>query len=104
MSRRAQSLAAAVADAGVAAPDDMVAEVAGPPFSRTEAAAAIGLGLLALLIAGLMALLLAALSEEHRLSAQQIGLTAMLESLSIGVVTSLSGILLKPVRLRTIAA
>ena len=59
------------------APDDMVAEVAGPPFSPTEAAAAIALGLIALLIAGLMSLLLAALAEEHRLSASGIGLAAM---------------------------
>jgi len=85
------------------APDDMVDEVAGPPFTPVEAAAAIGLGLLALLISGLMGLLLAALSEEGRLSASGIGLTAMLEALSTGVVTSAAAMLLKPVRLRAIA-
>ncbi|THD81758.1 MAG: hypothetical protein E7812_02770 [Phenylobacterium sp.] len=85
-------------------PDDLVAEVAGPPFTPTEAAASIGLGLLALLISGLMGLLLAALVEEHRLTASGIGLTVMLEALTTGVVTSLAGMVLKPVRLRTIAA
>ena len=85
------------------APDDVVDEVAGPPFTPAEAAAAIALGLLALLISGLMGLLLGALAEEGRLSASGIGLTAMLEALSTGVVTSAAGILLKPVRLRPIA-
>lgn len=86
------------------APDDVVDEVAGPPFSPTEAAAAIALGLIALLIAGLMGLLLAALADEGRLSAPGIGLAAMLEALSTGLVTGAAGIVLKPVRLRTIAA
>jgi hypothetical protein len=99
MSLRPRSLSSAA----VEAPDDMVAEVAGPPFTATEAAAAIALGLLALLIAGLMGLLLAALSEEGRLSASGIGLTAMLEALSTGVVTGAAGIVLKPVRLRAVA-
>jgi hypothetical protein len=84
------------------APDDMVAEVAGPPFSPVEAGAAIGLGVLALLIAGLFGLLLAALAEEHRISASGIGFVTMLEALTTGLVTSLAGILLKPVRLKTI--
>jgi hypothetical protein len=81
----------------------MVDEVAGAPFTPVEAAACIALGLLALLIAGLMGLLLAALVEERRLTASGIGLTAMLEALSTGVVTSLAGIVLKPVRLRRVA-
>jgi len=88
-----------------AAEDDLVVhEVAGPPFTPVEAAAAIGLGLLALLISGLMGLLLAALAEEGRLSASGIGLTAMLEALSTALVTGAAGIVLKPVRLRAIAA
>ncbi|MGZ6015789.1 MAG: hypothetical protein ACXWKM_08585 [Phenylobacterium sp.] len=80
-----------------------VAEVAGLPFTATEAGAAIGLGLLALLISGLMGLLLADLAQSGRLSAQGIGLTAMLEALSTGLVTGAAGVVLKPVRLRTIA-
>lgn len=83
---------------------DSVAEVAGPPFNPTEAAAAISLGVLALLVAGVFSLLLAALAEEHRLSASGIGLAAMLEALSTAVVTGGAGIVLKPVRLRAIAA
>ena len=86
------------------APDDMVDEIAGPPFSPVEAGAAIGIGVLALLISGLMSLLLAALVGEHRLSPSGIGLSAMLEALTTAVVTGGAGILFKPVRLRTIAA
>jgi hypothetical protein len=103
MRRRPGSLSSAAAQAGPA-PDDMVDEVAGPPYTPTEASAAIALGLLALLISGLMGLLLATLSEEGRLSASGIGLTAMLEALSTGLVTGAAGILLKPVRLRAVAA
>jgi hypothetical protein len=83
---------------------DSVDEVAGPPFTPSESAAAIAIGLLALLISGLMGLLLATLVQEGRLTAPGIGLTAMLEALSTGLVTGLAGIVLKPVRLRTIAA
>jgi hypothetical protein len=103
MTRRSSRSAAALG-AHRPAPDNTVDEVAGAPFVPSEAAAAIALGLLALLISGLMGLLLATLSEEGRLSASGIGLTAMLEALSTGVVTSAAGILLKPVRLRAIAA
>jgi hypothetical protein len=85
------------------APDDTVAEVAGPPFTPLEAGAAISLGVLALLVAGLFGLLLAALAEEHRISAAGIGLITMVEALSTGLVTSLAGILFKPVRLKTVA-
>jgi hypothetical protein len=84
------------------APDSRVAEVAGPPFTPAEAAAAIGLGVLALLIAGLFGLLLAALAEEHRISASGIGFVTMLEALSTGLVTSLAGIFFKPRRLKAI--
>jgi hypothetical protein len=100
---RALSRAAVGTKPGLA-PDDGVEEVAGPPFSPTEAAAAIALGLITLLISGLFGLLLATLADEGRLSAPGIGLTAMLEALSTGLVTGAAGIVLKPVRLRTIAA
>jgi hypothetical protein len=83
---------------------ETVAEVAGQPFTARETAAAIGLGVIALLISGLLALLLSTLAEEHRLSASGIGLTAMLEALSTGLTTGLAGILLKPRRLRFTAA
>ena len=65
MNLRPRALApAAVGAKSGSAPDDAIDEVAGPPFSPTEAAAAIALGLIALLIAGLMGLLLAALAVE----------------------------------------
>jgi hypothetical protein len=82
----------------------VVLEVAGPPYTPTETASAVLLGVLALLIAGLLGLLLSALAEEHRLATSGIGLAAMLEALSTGLVTGLAGIVLKPVRLRPIAA
>jgi hypothetical protein len=82
---------------------DTVQEVAGQDFTAVETGGAIALGVIALLIAGLMPLLLSALTEEHRLSASGIGLTAMLEALSTGVVTGVAGIILKPRRLRLIA-
>lgn len=103
MTRQPRSLsAAAVATPAGRAPDDVVDEVAGPPFTPTEAAAAVGIGLLALLVSGLFGLLLAALVEEGRLSAAGIGRTAMLEALSTGLVTGGAGILLRPARLRVI--
>jgi hypothetical protein len=81
-----------------------VAEVAGQPFTATETGAAVSLGVIALLIAGLMPLLLPALHDEGRLSASGIGLTAMLEALSTGLVAGVAGIVLKPRRLRFTAA
>lgn len=85
-------------------PDDMVAEVAGAPFTPIETAAAISLGVLALVGAGVLGMLLAALVDEHRLTAAGIGRAAMLEALSMGLTTGLAGIILKPRRLRLVAA
>lgn len=81
-----------------------VQEVAGDPYTPVEMASAITLGVLALLVAGLLPLLLGALAEEHRLSTSGIGVAAMLEALSSGLVTGLAGIILKPRRLRLVAA
>lgn len=103
MSPKPRSLSSAAVEAIDRTPDDVVAEVAGAPFSRTEAAAAIAVGLLALLVAGLFGLLLSTLVEEGRLSAAGIGQTAMLEALTTGLVTGGAGILLRPIRLRAIA-
>ncbi|MDB5468324.1 MAG: putative transporter [Phenylobacterium sp.] len=96
--------ATAGAPSGVHSPDGQVAEVAGDPFTPVETGSAIALGVISLLIAGLLPLLLSALAEEHRLSAAGIGLAAMLEALSTGLVTGLAGIVLKPRRLRLVAA
>ena len=81
-----------------------VEEVAGAPFTPVETGSAILLGVIALLVSGLLGLLLSALAEEHRLSTPGIGLAAMLEALSTGLVTGLAGIVLKPRRLRLVGA
>jgi len=73
-------------------------------FDPVEAGAAIGIGVLALLTSGAIGLLLPALVDEGRLSASGIGLTAMLEALSTGLVTGGAGMVLKPARLRITAA
>lgn len=96
MSQGLEAAAAATDDS----PDDMVAEVAGAPFTPLETAAAISVGVLALVGAGVLGMLLAALVDEHRLTAAGIGRTAMLEALSMGLTTGLAGIVLKPRRLR----
>lgn len=83
--------------------DHMVGEVAGPAYTPTETGAAILLGVLALLISGLLGLLLSTLAEEHRLATSGIGVAAMLEALTTGLVTGLAGIVLKPKGLRPIA-
>lgn len=83
---------------------DQVTEVAGDPFTALETTSALSLGVLCLVGAGLLSLLLSALSDEHRLNAAGIGQAAMLEALCMAGSTALSGILLKPVRLRWIAA
>ncbi|WP_394761211.1 MFS transporter [Phenylobacterium sp.] len=86
-----------------ASQDHTVAEVAGPAYTPTETGAAILLGVLALLISGLLGLLLSTLAEEHRLATSGIGVAAMLEALTTGLVTGLAGIVLKPKGLRPIA-
>jgi hypothetical protein len=85
-----------------AAGDHEVHEAFGPPLSGLEAGAAIALGVLSLLLAGVLPILLAALVDEHRLDARGIGLAAMLEALTMGAATALASALLKPERLRII--
>jgi hypothetical protein len=85
-----------------AADDHEVHEAVGPPLSGLEAGSAIAIGVLSLLLAGVLPILLAALVDEHRLTAQGIGLAAMLEALTMGASTGLVSAVLKPVRLRAI--
>ena len=85
-----------------AADDHEVHEAVGPPLSGLEAGSAIAIGVLSLLLAGVLPILLAALVDEHRLTAQGIGLAAMVEALSMGAATALASAMLKPVRLRAI--
>jgi hypothetical protein len=77
-----------------------VHEVVGPPLSPREAGAAIAIGVVSLLLAGVLSILLGALADEHRLSAQGIGLAAMLEALVMGATTGLCAMALKPERLK----
>ena len=75
----------------------VVHEVTGADLQPRAAAAVIGMGVVALLIAGLAPALLGALVEEHRITDAQLGLTAMLELLFMGISTGLAGAFLKPV-------
>jgi MFS family permease len=79
-----------------------VHEVAGPAFTPVEAGATITVGVIALVLAGVQALLLGALVDEHRLTAPDIGLSATLEALSMGGTTAVIGFVLQPKRLRLI--
>jgi len=80
----------------------VVHEVTGADLPPVPAAAVIGMGVVALLIVGLTPALLGALVEEHRLTDSQLGLTAMIELLTMGVTTGLAGAFLKPNALRPI--
>ena len=79
-----------------------VHEVSGPAFTPVEAAATITVGVISLILAGVQALLLGALVDEHRLTAPDIGLSATLEALSMGGTTAIIGFVLQPKRLRLI--
>ena len=59
-------------------------------------------GIIGVLIAGLQPQLLGALAREGRLSDSQLGLTATIELLAMGLAAGATGLLIKPVRLRTI--
>ena len=84
-------------------PDGAVVHDAfGPPLSGREAGAAIAIGVVSLLLAGVLSVLLGSLADEHRLSAQGIGLAAMLEALVMGATTGLCAMALKPARLKLI--
>ncbi len=62
------------------------------------------MGVAALLIVGLQPALLGALVDEHRISASDLGLTAMLELLTMGITTGIAGVYLKPEKLKVIGA
>jgi hypothetical protein len=68
-------------------------------FSPAQSRAAIVAGVMALLASGLMPLLLGALCDEHRISAQGIGQLGAIETLSMAVTTALASIFLPPQRL-----
>jgi hypothetical protein len=82
--------------------EHVVHEAFGPAFGGVEAGAAIALGVVSLLIAGVLPIILGALADEHRLSAPGIGLSVTFEALTMGVVTGLIGAVLKARHLRLI--
>jgi hypothetical protein len=71
-------------------------------FTGLQVNAAIGLGVISLMMSGLMPLFLGALAGEHRLSTAGIGQIATVELLSSAIFTGLAGGVLKPRRLRLI--
>lgn len=80
--------------------EPVVAEAAGPPIAASQAAAAIALGVISLLFAGVMAPVLGALADEHRLSVEGIGLCATLEGLTMGLTTAVAAMAFPPRYLR----
>lgn len=77
---------------------DAPAPVASP--SRHDAAISHGVGVVALLIAGLQPVILGAMEREGRLSTAQIGLAATVELMALGVACGLAAAFLKPTNIR----
>ncbi|MEI9990633.1 MAG: hypothetical protein WDM86_11395 [Rhizomicrobium sp.] len=82
--------------------DAVVHDAVGPDLPLREAVAALALGVIALLFAGVLPALLGALGDEHRLSASGFGLTATAEGLAMGLATAAAGIVLPPRHLKLI--
>lgn len=81
----------------------MISEAVGPALPLSAVAAAIAMGVFALLMAGVLPVLLGGLIDAGRLTAEQIGLAAMAEGVTMGLCTGAASALLKPARLRLIA-
>jgi predicted MFS family arabinose efflux permease len=86
------------------AQDHLVQEAFGPPLAPREAAGAIGLGVVSLLLAGVLPAILGALNAEGRIGASGIGTCAMVEALAVAFAAALAGILIPPKRLHWIGA
>ncbi|HEV2365669.1 MAG TPA: hypothetical protein VGS12_15875 [Caulobacteraceae bacterium] len=84
--------------------EHVVHEAVGGPVRPLEAAAALIIGVNALIVFGVQAVMLGALADAGRLSAAGIGQTATLESLAMGAATALAGTIRRPRRLRLTAA
>ena len=82
----------------------LVHEVVGPDLAPIPTAAAIAMGMVALLIVGVAPDVLGALADEHRLTPSGLGMAAMVELLCMGLSTGLAGAFLKPQNLRAIGA
>jgi hypothetical protein len=77
--------------------------VASAPFTPLQAAAAISIAVVALSFLGVQSVLLGAFADQHRLGDVEIGISALLEALTLGVGTGLTAALVKPRRLHLIA-
>lgn len=77
---------------------DQPLAVTSPP--RHEAAVSQGIGVVALLIAGLQPVILGALEREGRLSTAEIGLAATVELMALGVACGLAAAFLRPTHIR----
>ncbi|HJV43187.1 MFS transporter [Caulobacter sp.] len=84
-----------VSEAAIEAPAPAVIS---PP--RREVAISQGVGVVALLIAGLQPVILGAFEREGRLSTAQIGLAATVELMALGLACGLAAALLKPTNVR----
>jgi hypothetical protein len=81
-----------------------VHDAVGPDMPLREASAALALGVISLLLAGVLPALLGTLADEHRISAPDIGMVAALEALAMGLSTAAAGIVLPPRHLKLIGA
>ncbi len=86
------------------ATDHRIHEASGQSFNPKEAAALIAVGCNSLLVLGVLPILLGALADAGRLSNSEIGLSAMVELLSMGASTGLMGLVRRPRRLKGIGA
>jgi MFS family permease len=75
----------------------------GPRPSHLEIFAVMFVGVAGIMIAGLQPLLLGTLSQEGKITANQLGLAATAELLALGLAAFFAGAVLKPLRLKLIA-
>ena len=75
----------------------------GPRLSNMEIFAVMFVGVAGIMIAGLQPLLLGTLSQEGKITANQLGQAATAELLALGLAAFFAGAVLKPVRLKLIA-
>jgi predicted MFS family arabinose efflux permease len=86
----------------IPADDHAIHAAFGPPPTDLQATAAMGVGVVSLLLAGLISLLFGALVNEGRLSQSGIGLAAGAEALVMAISTGLFGALVPTRRLKLI--
>ncbi|HEY0105328.1 MAG TPA: hypothetical protein VGB91_04535 [Rhizomicrobium sp.] len=82
----------------------LVRDAIGPDLPLDEVMAAIALGVVSLLLAGVLPAILGELADEHRLSVAGIGLTATFEALAMGLAAACAGIVLPARHLKWIGA